>query len=202
MGSEGCRYDPPVAERGTRRFSQAISEGDGISVIVDVADADGARSAEAQGAEGIVVRRALGGIREATELPILWLAEGQPNEAADAGADACVVRAEDEHAAELYRQALGLGLDCVIRVVDEDELEDALDRVDPEIFLLAADGESDEWEHTFDLLSNVPAGKLAIAAVHAPSREQVVELERAGVDAVIVGARDVAELVGDAPPQV
>jgi len=191
-----------VAERGTRRFSQAISEGDGISVIVDVADADGARSAEAQGAEGIVVRRALGGIREATELPILWLAEGQPNEAADAGADACVVRAEDEHAAELYRQALGLGLDCVIRVVDEDELEDALDRVDPEIFLLAADGESDEWEHTFDLLSNVPAGKLAIAAVHAPSREQVVELERAGVDAVIVGARDVAELVGDAPPQV
>ncbi len=191
-----------MAERGTRRFSQAISEGDGISVIVDVADADGARSAEAQGAEGIVVRRALGGIREATELPILWLAEGQPNEAADAGADACVVRAEDEHAAELYRQALGLGLDCVIRVVDEDELEDALDRVDPEIFLLAADGESDEWEHTFDLLSNVPAGKLAIAAVHAPSREQVVELERAGVDAVIVGARDVAELVGDAPPQV
>ena len=191
-----------MAERGTRRFSQAISEGDGISVIVDVADADGARSAEAQGAEGIVVRRALGGVREATELPILWVADGPPNEAAEAGADACVVRAEDEHAPELYRQALGLGLDCVIRVADEDELEDALDRVDPEIFLLAADGESDEWEHTFDLLSNVPAGKLAIAAVHAPSREQVVELERAGVDAVIVGARDVAELVGDAPPQV
>ena len=191
-----------MAERGTRRFSQAISEGDGISVIVDVADADGARSAEAQGAEGIVVRRALGGVREATELPILWVADGPPNEAAEAGADACVVRAEDEHAAELYRQALGLGLDCVIRVADEDELEDALDRVDPEIFLLAADGETDEWEHTFDLLSNVPAGKLAIAAVHAPSREQVVELERAGVDAVIVGARDVAELVGDAPPQV
>jgi indole-3-glycerol phosphate synthase len=191
-----------VSERGRRRFSQAISEGDGISVIVDVADADGARSAQAQGAEGIVVRRALGGIREATELPILWLVEGQPNQAADAGADACVVRAEDEHAEELYRQALGLGLDCVIRVADEDQLEDAMDRVDPEIFLLAADGESDEWEHTFDLLSNVPAGKLAIAAIHVPSREQVVELERAGVDAVIVGARDVAELVGDAPPQV
>ena len=92
-----------MAERGTRRFSQAISEGDGISVIVDVADADGARSAEAQGAEGIVVRRALGGVREATELPILWVADGPPNEAAEAGADACVVRAEDEHAAELYR---------------------------------------------------------------------------------------------------
>jgi indole-3-glycerol phosphate synthase len=191
-----------VAERGTRRFSQAISEGDGISVIVDVVDADGARSAEAQGAEGIVLRAPLGGIRDATELPILWLAEGSPEEAANAGADACVVSAEAEEAAELHRQALGLGLDCVIRVQNEEQLEEALDRVDPDIFLLAAEGNDDEWEQTFDLLSNVPAGKLAVAAAHAPSREQVVELERAGVDAVIVGARDVAELVGDAPPQV
>jgi hypothetical protein len=30
----------------------------------------------------------------------------------------------------------------------------------------------------------------------------VVELERAGVDAVIVGARNVTELVGDIPPPV
>jgi indole-3-glycerol phosphate synthase len=191
-----------VSERGARRFSQAISEGDGISVIADVADLDAARSAQAQGAEGIVLRRALGGIRDATELPILWLADGPPTEAAEAGADACVVRAADEDALELHRLALELGLDCVIRVADEDELEEALDRLDPEIFLLAADGEIDEWEHTFDLLSNVPAGKLAIAAVEARSREHVVELERAGVDAVIVGARDVAALVGDAPPQV
>jgi hypothetical protein len=191
-----------VAERGARRFSQAISEGDGISVIVDVGDADAARSAEAQGAEAIVLRRAVGGIRDVTELPILWLAEGSPTAAAQAGADACVVSAADEHADALHGLALELGLDCVIRVADEDELEEALDRLEPEIFLLAADGERDEWDHTFDLLSNVPAGKLAVAAVEAPSREQVVELERAGVDAVIVGARDVADLVGDAPPQV
>ena len=191
-----------MAERGTRRFSQAISEGDGISVIVDVRDANGARSAEAQGAEGIVLRGALVGIREATELPILWVAGGRPMDAVDAGADAVVVRAEDEQAAELQRQAVELGLDCVIRVAHEDELEDALERLDPEIFLLAAEGANDEWEHTLDLLSNVPAGKLAIAEVLAASREQVVELERAGVDAVIVGARDVADLVGGAPPQV
>jgi indole-3-glycerol phosphate synthase len=191
-----------VAERGTRRFSQAISEGDGISVIVEVRDVDGARSAEAEGAEGLVLRAALGGIRDATELPILWVAEGPPAAAADAGADAFVVRAEDERVAELHRDALELGLDCVIRVADEDELEDALERLDPEIFLLAADRANDEWEHTFDLLSNVPAGKLAIAEVYAASREQVVELERAGVDAVIVGGRDVAALVGGAPPQV
>jgi indole-3-glycerol phosphate synthase len=191
----------PVAER-TRRFSQAISEGDGISVIVDVRDADGARAAEAQGAEGVVLHGPLGGIRDATELPILWLANGSPFEAADAGADACVVSAEDDRAVELQGQAFHLGLDCVVRVENEDQLEEALDLLDPEIFLLAAEGDDDVWDHTFDLLSSVPAGKLAIAAVDATSREQVVELERAGVDAVIVGARDVAELVGDAPPPV
>ncbi len=191
-----------MSDRGARRFSLAISEGDGISVIVEVADAAAAQSAQAQGAEAIVLRRILTGVRDATELPILWLADGPPSDAADAGADACVVQARDEHAAELHGAALDLGLDCAIRVANEEEIEDALDRVDPEIFLLAAEEDGDEWEHTFDLLSGVPAGKLAIAAVYAPSREQVVELERAGVDAVIVGARDVAELVGDAPPQV
>ena len=191
-----------MAERGTRRFSQAISEGDGISVIVDVSDLNGARSAQAQGAEAIVLRAALDGIRDATELPILWLRDGPPVDAADAGADACVVHARDEQVVELHGLALDLGLDCVISVEDEEELEETLDRVDPEIFLLVAEGENDEWEHTFDLLSNVPAGKLAIAAPRAATREQVAELERAGVDAVIVGARDVADLVGGAPPQV
>jgi hypothetical protein len=191
-----------VAERGTRRFSQAISEGDGISVIVDVRDVDGARSAQTQGAEAIVLRGPLGGVREATELPILWLGGGLPADAADAGADAWVVEAGNDHALELHQEALNLGLDCVISVENDEQLEEALERFDPEIFLLAAEGESDVWEHTFDLLSSVPAGKLAVAAVDATSREQVVELERAGVDAVIVGARDVAELVGDAPPQV
>jgi len=191
-----------VSDRGARRFSQAIAEGDGISVIVEVVDAAAAQSAEAQGAEAVGLRSALSGIHEATELPILWLAAGSPSQAADAGADAFVVHARDDHVADLHRTALDLGLDCVIRVANEDELEDALDHIDPEIFLLAAEENGDQWEQTFDLLSSVPAGKLAIADVHAPSREHVVELERAGIDAVIVGARDVAELVGGAPPQV
>jgi indole-3-glycerol phosphate synthase len=191
-----------VSDRGARRFSQAISEGDGISVIVEVEDAASARSAEAQGAEGIGLRSALAGIHEATELPILWLAAGSPSDAADAGADAFVAQARDERVAEVHRHALDLGLDCVIRVANNEELEEALEHLDPDIFLLAAEENGDQWEQTFDLLSSVPAGKLAIANVHAPSREHVVELERAGIDAVIVGARDVAELVGGAPPQV
>jgi len=48
----------------------------------------------------------------------------------------------------------------------------------------------------------VPVGKLAIAEASDVTREQVVELERRGVDAVIVRARNVAELVGGAPPSV
>jgi indole-3-glycerol phosphate synthase len=185
----------------SRRFSQAISEGDGISVIVAVQDAAGARDAAAQGAEAVLIRDVFDGLREATELPILWLAEESPSAGAAAGADACVVRAGDD-LIRAYGHVVDLGLDCVIQVANEEELQEVLEGIDPEIFLLAPEAEDDDWDSTFDLLASIPAGKLAVAAFPAPSREQVIELERAGVDAVIVGARNVAELVGDAPPQV
>jgi hypothetical protein len=41
--------------RSDRRFSQAISEGDGISLIADVGDREAARAAAAQGAEALAV---------------------------------------------------------------------------------------------------------------------------------------------------
>ncbi len=195
--------------RSERRFSQAISEGDGISVIVDVADPDAARAAAAQGAEAISVRRAVEDLRSVTELPILWRASGSPSEAALAGADAWLVAVEDagedgDWLARQHNEAVELGLDCVVEVRNEEELELALERLDPEIFLLAAgsDEDRDALLHALELLPDVPAGKLAVAEVPVSSRDQVDELERAGVDAVIVGARNVAELVGDTPPQV
>ena len=193
---------------GTRRFSEAISEGDGISLIVEVADAAAAREAEAQGAEGILVRDRLEGLREATTLPILWIADGPPSAARDAGADACLLRfeADDDGLEARYVEATGLGLDCVVAVADEEGLETALERLDPEILLLAAgpgdEDEADPLEQALDLLPDVPAGKLAIADVAVSSRDAVVALERAGMDAVIVGAGNVAELVGGAPPDV
>jgi indole-3-glycerol phosphate synthase len=191
---------------GTRRFSQAISEGDGISVIVDVRDPDGAREAMAQGAEALVVRAALNGVREATELPILWYTAGTPADAAAAGADALVLvwEDDDDRMIELHDEAMGLGLDCVIEVRTDEELETVLELLDPEILLLSARGSDEEggFERALRLLPDVPAGKLAIAEAYVTGRDQVAELERAGVDAVIVGARDVAELVGHAPPQV
>ena len=191
-----------------RRFSQAISEGDGISIIVDVADARSAQTAEEQGAEALMVRGLHSGIREATALPILWRSHGDVSEAQSWGADACLLSMEalgeedgvlELHAAEADR----LGLDAVVEVRNDDELEEALERIDPEIFLLSARGTGAHglaW--ALELLPDVPAGKLAVAEAHVTTREQIVELERAGVDAIIVGARDIAELVAGAPPEV
>jgi indole-3-glycerol phosphate synthase len=191
-----------------RRFSQAISEGDGISLIVDVGDPEGARDAQARGAEAIVVGSRLSDLRTLTELPILWRASGSPAEAKLAGADAWLVTVKDaddgDWLARQHAEALELGLDCVVEVRSEEELELALERLDPEIFLLAAgaDDGADALTRALELLPDVPAGKLAVADVRGGSREQVDELERAGVDAVIVGARNVAELAGDSPPPV
>jgi len=190
------------------RFSQAISEGDGISVIVDVTDVEGARAAASQGAEAVAIERAVADLRDVTELPVLWRASGSPSEAVLAGADAWVVAVETagEDGDWLVRQhaeAVELGLDCVVEVRSEEELELALDQLDPEIFLFSVGEEdADALRRALDLLPDLPAGKLAVAEVPVSDREQVIELERAGVDAVIVGARNVAGLVGDAPPPV
>jgi indole-3-glycerol phosphate synthase len=188
------------------RFSQAISEGDGISLIVDVADVDAARTAASQGAEGVLVYGAIDGLRDAIELPILWGGGGRPAEAAAAGADAWIVRVTDEDdGAELaaeHAEALELGLDCAVVVRNEAQIELALEQLDPEILVLSAEDEEDSLQRALDLLPDVPAGKLAVAVVDVSGREQVDELERAGIDAVIVGARSVAGLAGDAVPEV
>ena len=65
-----------------RRLSQAIAEGDGISVLVHVRDADGARRAEEGGAEGIVIGAVDADVRAHTLLPLL--AYGPEPEAAAA----------------------------------------------------------------------------------------------------------------------
>ena len=106
-----------------RRFSQAISEGDGISVIAVVTDAEAAFTAAAQGAEGLIVAGSVPGLPEATLLPILWRGEGPPAAAHAAGADACVLAAaplqdDGDHLERLHSEASELGLDCVVQVRD------------------------------------------------------------------------------------
>jgi indole-3-glycerol phosphate synthase len=193
-----------------RRLSQAISEGDGISLIAPAGDVQAAKDAESQGAEGVVVESDLAGIRDATGLPILWRAKGSPAEALNGGADALLVAAQalEDDAEWLERQcaeAEDLGLECVVEVRDADELELALERLDPEIFLLApqdARDADDPLENVLDLLPDIPAGKLAIADLEVTTPDEIAELERAGVDAVIVGSQSIASLVRAAPPEV
>jgi indole-3-glycerol phosphate synthase len=193
---------------GSRRFSQAISEGDGISIVVPVGDPDSARIAEDEGAEAIAIHGAVHSVREATSLPLLWRPHGMPRDAHAAEADACVLvyselEDEDGRLEQAYREALELGLECAIEVRDEEELANALERVDPEILLLTgAGGDDGPLEWALDLLQDVPAGKLAIADVPVGGRDEVAELERAGMDAVIVPGGNVAELVGGNAPEV
>jgi indole-3-glycerol phosphate synthase len=193
---------------GGRRFSHAIAEGDGISVIAAVEDAAAAQAAEAQRAEALIVRRDPGAVRQASALPILWRGESTFAKAAEVADAVTVVVPEDEedHPAleRQHEEALALGLDCAVEVRSEEELQRALELLDPEIFLLAPPPgpAADRLEAVLDLLAEVPAGKLAIADLAVTTEDEVHELERAGVDAVIVHADDVSPLVGDAPPEV
>ena len=179
---------------GSRRLSQRISEGDGIAIIACVDDADGARDAEEQGAKALAVSRLIDGIREATSLPLLWIGGGDPKDA-----DALTLRPEDEYTHHHHH------LEPVVDVRDEEELELALEQRDPEIFLLAAserNADTDPLDAVLELLPDVPAGKLAIARVDVESRAEVLALERAGMDAVLVGVGRIAHLVGHEPFEV
>ncbi len=176
----------------SRRLSQWISEGDGIAIIVCVEDADGARAAEAQGAKGVAIRSFVEGIRSATSLPLLWIGEGAPLDA-----DAARIRPDGE-----LEQS---HVEAVVDVRDAEELETALEEIDPEIFLLSASGAGDDedpLDAVLELLPDVPAGKLAIAQVDVSTREEVLALERAGIDAVLVAGGEVQRLVGDRPLEV
>ena len=178
-------------------MSQAISEGDGISIMPVVSGPEDARAAEEEGAEALVLVAPVNGLRGATGLPLLWRPHGSPGDAISAEADACILSAarledDDGELERMHREALELGLECVVEVGEDEEL--ALERIDPEIFLLA--------DRALELLPDVPAGKLAIAEVDRAARDDVAELERAGMDAVIVRAGNIAELIGEPPPEV
>jgi hypothetical protein len=193
----------------SRRFSHAIAEGDGISVVAAVEDADEARAAEAQRAEALVVNGDPAGLRDATRLPILWRGNAAADRAAEVADAVTLTLPEDEDedhepTRRRHEDALAVGLDCAVEVRSEEELERALEVLDPEILLLvpSLDAEEERLEAVLELLAAVPAGKLAIADLAVTTEREVHELERAGVDAVIVHAANVAPLAGEAPPEV
>jgi hypothetical protein len=182
------------------RFSQAISEGDGISVIPELEGeiADLAALAEEAGAEAVVVSVGdAAAARAATSLPIVVDRVGDPREVdalVQAAVEGCVTvydldAGEGELLDDLYPAVDVLGIDCAIEVRESDDMAEILERFDPEIFVAASPrpSDEDELEHVLDLLADVPAGKLVVARPRRPvAREQIVALERAGVDAVLL----------------
>jgi indole-3-glycerol phosphate synthase len=113
-------------------------------------------------------------------------------EAAVYGADAVllIVRAlSDRELRALYEEARALDLDCVVEVHDADELERALE-VDAEVIGINnrdLDGQGVDIQTTFELMPDVPAGKTVVAESGISGREELMELERVGVDAVLIG---------------
>ncbi len=134
--------------------------------------------------------------RESCGLPIIrkdFIVDPyQLYEAAVYGADAVllIVRAlGDDDLAYLYGQARALDLDCLVEVHDAEELERAL-AVDAEVIGINnrdLDEQRVDIATTFELMPDVPAGKTVVAESGISGRGELEELERVGVDAVLIG---------------
>ena len=135
--------------------------------------------------------------RAASSLPILRkdfvVDPYQVVESAVAGADAIlliVAALEDDALAALHGQAAELDLDVLVEVHDDEELERALEAIDPELIGINNRNLSDfsvDVERTFELLTDVPAGKTVVSESGFHHPDQLHELERVGVDAVLIG---------------
>jgi indole-3-glycerol phosphate synthase len=135
-------------------------------------------------------------VRAATDLPILrkdFVTD--PYEVAEAracGADAVlliVAALDQETLARLYDEARGLDLDCIVEVHKEEELETAL-TVDAEVIGINNRNLEDftvDLQTTFELITDVPAGKTVVSESGISDRSTLEELERVGVDAVLIG---------------
>jgi len=132
----------------------------------------------------------------ACDLPILrkdFIVDSyQLFEAAVNGADAVllIVRAlDDRKLAELYEQARGLDLDCLVEVHNGEELQRALE-LDVDVIGINnrdLDEGTVDVATTYELITDVPAGKTVVAESGISSREELEELDRVGVDAVLIG---------------
>ena len=135
--------------------------------------------------------------RAASALPILRkdfvVDVYQVVESAAAGADALlliVAALEPRELRTLFAEAAGLDLDVVVEVHDEEELDCALEVVDADVIGINNRDLTDftvDLDRTYELLSDVPAGKTVVSESGIHSRDQLDDLERVGVDAVLIG---------------
>jgi indole-3-glycerol phosphate synthase len=134
--------------------------------------------------------------RDATELPILrkdfTIDPYQVYEAKATGADAVLLVVGAMSLSDLgmlHGIARDLMLDTIVEVHEERELDSALE-VDADVIGINNRNLEDfsvDLAVTYELLSDVPAGKTVVSESGISTREQVEELEQVGVDAVLVG---------------
>jgi indole-3-glycerol phosphate synthase len=204
---EGRPFQEALAHPGTsliaefkRRSPSAgvIREGSSVSDIV--------RAYEQGGAAAISVlteEMHFGGsledlyeARRVTQLPILrkdfCVDLYQLYEAKVAGADAVLLvvgslRMDDLE--RLYAEAQALDLDAIVEVHHEDELEVALE-LDVDVIGINNRNLEDftvDIQTTVDLLAAIPTGKTVVSESGIRTRQEIEELERVGVDAVLIG---------------
>jgi indole-3-glycerol phosphate synthase len=113
-------------------------------------------------------------------------------EAAVNGADAVlliVAALGDRELRALYEEARSIDLDCLVEVHDGEELERALEGGAEVIGInnRNLDDMSVDIATTYEVMPNVPAGKTVVAESGISGRAELEELERVGVDAVLIG---------------
>jgi indole-3-glycerol phosphate synthase len=189
-----------IAEHKRRSPSAGqIREGATVTDVVQAYERGGATALSVL-TEGPHFGGSLDDLREAraaSALPILrkdFIVDAyQVYESAVTGADAIlliVAALEPRQLVELYAEARELDLDVLVEVHDEAELACALEKVDADVIGINNRNLSDfsvDIERTFELLADVPAGKTVVSESGFHSREQLDELERVGVDGVLIG---------------
>ena len=204
---EGRPFQEALAHPGTsliaeykRRSPSAglIREGASVTEVVQAYERGGAAAISV-----LTEERHFGGsledlyeARRATELPILrkdfCVDLYQLYEAKVAGADAVLLVVGSLRAADLerlYAEAQALDLDAIVEVHDQEELECALE-LDVDVIGINNRNLEDftvDIQTTLDLLSAVPTGKTVVSESGIRTRQEIEELERVGVDAVLIG---------------
>jgi indole-3-glycerol phosphate synthase len=134
--------------------------------------------------------------RAATWLPILrkdfTIDPYQLYESKAAGADAVLLvvgSLEGAQLGSLYGLAQDLDLDAIVEIHDQEELERALEIDCDVIGINNRDLEdfSVDIQRTFDLIADVPTGKVVVSESGIHERWEIEELEQVGVDAVLIG---------------
>ena len=188
-----------IAEHKRRSPSAgAIREGSSVADVVSCYERGGAAALSIL-TEPFHFGGSLDDLREArahATLPILrkdFIVDSyQLYEAAAAGADAIlliVAALEDPALDALLQEAAALDLDALVEVHDERELERALE-LEADVLGINNRDLSDfsvDLQRTYDLLADVPAGKTVVSESGFSTREQLDDLERVGVDAVLIG---------------